>query len=254
MSGHSKWSTIKRQKGLTDAKRGQVFTKLSKEIAIAVREGGSSPDANARLRLAVQKAKDQNMPLDNIDRAIKKASGEGEGSSLSEVTFEGYGPGGVALLVQAVTDNRNRTLQEVRSTLTRGGGSMGEAGSVAWLFEAKGVITIEASETDSEDTALWAIDAGAQDVKMEGTYLEIYTEPVGLAEVRTCLEDKGANIASAELSMVPKSTLELEESVQLQAMKLIDRLEALDDVQRVFSNIDLSDAALEKYQSSMGTE
>ena len=248
MSGHSKWSTIKRQKGVADARRGQLFTKLAREVVLAVREGGSDPDMNPRLRLAVQKAKDQNMPLENIERAIKKAGGSGEGASLSEATFEGYGPGGVAILLEALTDNRNRTLQEIRSILTRGGGSLGETGCVSWLFELKGVVVIESGNSDAEEMALAAIDAGAEDVKVEGGYLEVHTKPEDIAQVRDALEDAGLRVTSAELVMMPNTTVELDEAGTAQILKLIDRLEGMDDIQRVFSNADFSDSALQQYQ------
>jgi len=248
MSGHSKWSTIKRQKGVADARRGQLFTKLGREVALAVRDGGSDPDMNPRLRLAVQKARDQNMPLENIERAIKKASGGEEGSSLSEITFEGYGPGGVAILLEALTDNRNRTLQEIRSILTKGGGSLGETGCVSWLFELKGIIVIESEDADTEEMALAAIDAGAEDVKVEKGYLEIHTRPEDLTQVRGALEDAGLQVTSAESVMMPNTTIELNEASTVQILKLIDRLEGMDDIQRVFSNAEFSDSALQQYQ------
>ena len=248
MSGHSKWSQIKRQKGVTDARRGQAFTKLTREIMVAACDGGSDPDTNYRLRLAVQKAKDQNMPTENIERAIKRTAGKGEGTTLSEIVFEGYGPGGVGLLLETLTDNRNRTLQELRSTLTRGGGSLGTAGCVAWLFETLGLIIVSASGGNAEELALLAIDAGAEDVRIEREYLEIHTKLDELVKVRQWLEDKGLSITSAEISRVPKTTVELDEATTLQVLKLIERLEALDDVQRVFSNVDLPYSVLEKYQ------
>ncbi len=249
MSGHSKWSSIKHQKGVTDARRGQLFTKLTREIIVAVREGGSSPDTNFRLRLAVQKARDSNMPLDNIERAIKRGSGEIEGAILVEMVLEGYGPGGVAILVQALSDNRNRTLQDVRRIFSQQGGSLGESGCVAWLFNSKGSITVETDGVDAEELALYAIDAGAEDVKVEKTYVEIYTEPQQLETVREALGQKNTPIASAELSMVPRTTVELEDKAALQTLKLLDRLEELDEVQRVSSNADFSDSILEKYQA-----
>jgi YebC/PmpR family DNA-binding regulatory protein len=249
MSGHSKWSTIKRQKGVTDARRGQLFTKLAREIMVAVREGGANPEANFRLRLAVQKARDNNMPLDNIERAIKKGSGQTEGASLVEMVFEGYGPGGTAVLAEALSDNRNRLLQEVRHIFSKHGGNLGESGCVAWLFDSRGVISVETGETDAEGLALQAIDAGADDVKVEKSYVEIYTAPEELEKVREALAQQNVTIASAELLMVPKTTVELDEKAALQALKLLDKLEELDDVQRVSSNADFSDALLEKYQA-----
>ena len=177
MSGHSKWHSIKHQKGVADARRGQLFTKLTREIIVAAREGGGNPEMNFRLRLSVQKARDANMPTDNIDRAIKKGTGEIEGGSLSEVTLEGYGPNGTAILVNALTDNRNRTIQEVRSVFTRHASSLGESGCVAWLFDSKGVIIIKAENVDADELMLSAIDAGAEDVKVENGYVEVYTVP-----------------------------------------------------------------------------
>jgi len=249
MSGHSKWSTIKRQKGVADARRGQIFTKLAREIIVAVREGGDNPEGNFRLRLVIQKARDNNMPLDNIERAIKRGSGQAEGAILVEMTLEGYGPSGVAILVQALSDNRNRTLQDVRNIFYRNGGNLGEAGCVAWLFDSRGLITVETNGKDAEELALEAIDAGAEDVKVENNYVEIYTKPTELEKVRGALEANNTTIASAELSMIPKTTVELEEKVALQTLRLLDKLEELDEVQHVSSNADFSDAILEKYQA-----
>ncbi|RLC95530.1 MAG: YebC/PmpR family DNA-binding transcriptional regulator [Chloroflexi bacterium] len=249
MSGHSKWSTIKRQKGVADARRGQLFTKLTKEIMVAVRDGGSNPEHNVRLRLLIQKCRDNNMPSDNIERAIKKASGEAGGGSLVEATFEGYGPGGTAMLIQVLSDNRNRALQEIRSVLNRGGGTMAEAGAVSWMFETKGVITVDTSQLDAEEVALWAIDAGAEDVKVEQGYLEVYTEADKLETARQALEEKNVPIASAELSMVPTTMVELDEDDAIRALRLLDKLEELDDVQRVFSNVDFPEEVLEKLRA-----
>jgi YebC/PmpR family DNA-binding regulatory protein len=248
MSGHSKWSQIKRQKGVADAKRGQIFTKLAHEIIVAVREAGSNPEGNFRLRLAIQKARDSNMPLENIDRAIKRGSGHAEGVSLAEMVLEGYGPSGVAILVTALSDNRNRTLQEVRNIFYRHGGNLGESGCVAWIFDNRGVITVETNAQDAEQLALEAIDAGADDVQIEKKYIEIFTKPEELEKVREALKQKNIPIASAELSMVPKTMVELEEKAALQTLKMLDKLEELDEVQLVSSNVDFSDAILEKYQ------
>ncbi len=249
MSGHSKWSSIKHQKGVADARRGQLFTKLTREIIVAVRQGGSNPEANFRLRLAIQRAHDNSMPSDNIERAIKRGSGTLEGATLTEMTLEGYGPSGAAILVQALTDNRNRTLQDVRSIFSRSGGSLGENGCVAWLFDSRGLIMVGTNSLDAEELALQAIEAGAEDVKIENDYVEIYTKPEELEMVRTALEQKNLLIASSELSMIPKTTVELEEKAALQTLKLLDRLEEIDDVQHVFSNVDFSDAILEKYRA-----
>ena len=251
MSGHSKWSSIKHQKGVTDARRGQLFTKLTREIIVAVRQGGSNPDVNYRLRLAIQRARDNNMPTGNIEKAIKRGSGTIEGATLVEMVLEGYGPSGVAILVQALSDNRNRTLQDVRNIFSRSGGSLGESGCVAWLFDSKGLIAVETNDLDAEELALQAIDAGAEDVKVENNYVEIYTKPEELEMVRTALDQKNLPIASAELSMMPKTMVELEEKAALQTLKLLDKLEGLDDVQHVFSNIDFSDSTLEKYKAQV---
>lgn len=248
MSGHSKWANIKRQKGAADAKRGQLFTKLAREIIVAARQGGSSLDSNFRLRLAVQKARDSNMPSENIERAIKRGSGEVEGAALTEVRFEGYGPSGIAVMVDALTDNRNRTVQDVRRLFTRHGGNLGETGCVSWLFESRGLITVEGDASDAEGIALRAIDAGADDVKTQNGYVEIYTQPQDLERVRKVIEEKD-HIVSAELSLLPKTTVVLDENKTVQALGFIDELEALDDVQRVSSNMDFSDTTLERLRS-----
>ena len=249
MSGHSKWSSIKHQKGVTDARRGQLFTKLTREIIVAVREGGSNPEANFRLRLAIQKARDNSMPSENIERAIKRGSGTMEGAGLVEMVLEGYGPSGAAILVQALTDNRNRTVQDIRNIFSRHGGNLGESGCVAWLFDSKGLITIRTNELDTEKLALEAIDAGAEDVTFESNFVAIYTKPEELEMVRRTLEEKSVPLTSAELSMVPKTMIELEEKPALQTLRLLDRLEELDGVQRVSSNVNFSDSVLGKYQS-----
>ena len=251
MSGHSKWSSIKHQKGVTDARRGQLFTKLTREIIVAVREGGSNPEANLRLRLAIQRARDNNMPMDNIERSIKRGSGQTEGASLVEMVLEGYGPSGVAILVRALSDNRNRTLQDVRNIFSRHSGNLGESGCVAWLFDRRGLITMETKELDAEELALDAIDAGAEDVSIENNYIEIYTKPDELEKVREALGQKNLPIASAELSMVPKTTVEIEEKAAWQTLKLLDKLEELDEVQHVSSNADFPNSILEKYQSGV---
>ena len=249
MSGHSKWSSIKHQKGVTDARRGQLFTKLTREIIMVAREGGSNPETNFRLRLAVQKARDNNMPQDNIERAIKRGSGEIEGATLVELVLEGYGPSGTAILVQALTDNRNRTLQDVRNIFSRNGGNLGESGCVGWLFDSKGLIRVDTNDLDTEELALQAIDAGAEDVNIENANMEIYTKPEELEMVRRALEQKNIPVASAELSTVPKTTIELEEKAALQTLRLLDKLEELDEVQNVSSNANFPNSVLEKFQS-----
>ena len=249
MSGHSKWANIKNQKGAADAKRGQLFTKLTREIIMAVREHGGNPEANSRLRLCIQKARDNNMPMDNIERAIKKGEGTLEGMTIDEFVLEGYGPGGAALLVDVFSDNRNRTIQEVRSVFTRSGGGLGEAGSVNWQFEQKGVIGIEVTDGMSvDDVSLMAIDAGAEDVKVGKDYIEIYTSLEDMEKIRKSLEGNGITVKSAEMAKVAKNTIQLDEATSLQVLKLIDRLENLDDVRNVWSNVEFSDAVLEKYE------
>ena len=250
MSGHSKWSTIKHQKGVTDARRGQLFTKLAREITVAARQGGGDPDSNFRLRLAVQKARENNMPQDNVDRAIKRGAGGGEGGGdLEEALYEGYGPGGVAIMLQALTDNRKRTVSDVRSSFTRAGGSLGEAGCVSWNFESRGVVTAEVDPDLGEEIALAAIDAGAEDFKLDGSFLEIYTGLENLEALRSAMEEQGVSVTSAELSMVPRNTIMLDARVADQTLRLLDQLEELDDVQKVYSNADFPDEALEKYGS-----
>jgi len=252
MSGHSKWAQIKRQKGVTDTRRGQLFTKLGREITVVARQGGPDPAANFRLRLAVQRARDNNMPADNIDRAIKRGAGGADAAALSEVTYEGYGVGGAAILVETLTDNRNRTVADVRATFARAGGSLGEAGCVSWLFESRGVVTVPIHDQPGDDLALLAIDAGAEDVKVEDDAVEVYTRPAELENVRRSLEEAGVTVASAEIAMVPKSTLGLGEKEALQTLRLLDRLEELDDVQRVYSNADFPDSALAAYAALAG--
>jgi len=247
MSGHSKWSTIKRQKGVKDAARGALFTRLSREIIIAAKQGGPDPAGNFKLRLAIQRAKANNVPNDNIDRAIAKATGGGDAEQLDEITYEGYGPGGTAILVSALTDNRNRTVSEVRHKFTRAGGNLGEAGSVAWQFAPKGLITALANGHDPDEVALEVIDAGAEDVRVEGETLEIETEPANLEAVRKALEAAGVEIENADFAMVPSTSIEVDEKTAHQAMRLIEALEELEDVQRVYTNADFSDDAVASY-------
>lgn len=253
MSGHSKWSQIKRQKGVADAKRGQIFTKLGHELTVATKQGGGpDPETNFRLRLAIQRAKENNMPAENIQRAIRRASGEEGAGSLEEVTYEGYGPGGTAIIVQSVTDNRNRTVSEIRNAFSRAGGNLGESGSVAWQFENRGVITLTPNGKDPDEIVLLAIDAGAADVQTdedEGS-IEVYTEPQDLEAVRRALEDEHKlKVESFELTMAPKTSVRLEEKEALQALRLIDRLEELEDVQKVYFNGDFDASVLEKAES-----
>jgi YebC/PmpR family DNA-binding regulatory protein len=225
-----------------------LFTKLVREITVAARDGGGAdPDANPRLRLAVQQAREANMPMENIERAIKRGAGGGDGVSLAEITYEGYGPGGAALLVESMTDNRNRTVAEVRNAFTRGGGNLGEAGCVGWLFDSRGVISIDVNGSDAEEVALMAIDAGADDVRVEDSTIEVFTAPAELDRVRNALMANKLNVTSAELAMLPKTTLEAEPKDALAVLKLMERLEDLDDVQRVYTNAEFSDDVLEQF-------
>ncbi|OGO52143.1 MAG: transcriptional regulator [Chloroflexi bacterium RBG_16_68_14] len=247
MSGHSKWSQIKRQKGATDARRGQLFTKLGREITVAARQGGAGPDANPRLRLAIERARDANMPKDNIERALKRATGEGGAAELAEVVYEGYGPGGIAILVEALTDNRNRTVSDIRNVFARAGGSLGEAGSVAWLFETRGLITLDTSGADPEELALRAMDTSAEDVKVDSGSVEVYTRPEALEAVRRELSAVEAPVSSAEVAKVPKSTVTVDARRAGQVLRLLDQLDELDDVQRVTCNADFPDEVLAAY-------
>lgn len=254
MSGHSKWHSIKHAKGIADAKRGQLFTKLTREIIIAVRQGGASPEGNSRLRLAIQKAKDARMPGENIQRAIQKGEGNVEGQQMVEATFEGYGPGGSAIMVDVVSDNRNRAVQELRSAFTRAGGNLGESGSVGWMFESRGVISLSTEDKDIDDLTLKAIDAGAEDVNPQGDYIEIYTKPNELEMVRKALEKQGISVDSAELAKVPRTTVGLDEHASFQVLRMLERLEEMDDVQNVYSNVDFTDDIVEKYHSQASTK
>jgi YebC/PmpR family DNA-binding regulatory protein len=249
MSGHSKWSTIKRKKGAADAKRGKIFTKLGRELQIAAREG-PDPDTNFKLRLIVEKARQANMPRENIERAIRRGAGLEKGEALTELTFEGYGPHGVAMLVQVTTDNRNRAVAEVRSVFNRHGGSLGESGCVAWLFESKGYITITVNDSDPDELAMIAIETGADDVTVAEDLVEVFTTPEDFQAVRESLQEQGLALESAELAMIPKSLAQLGEKETFQAMNLVDKLEELDDVQQVYSNLDISDEIMARYEAA----
>ena len=244
MSGHSKWAQIKRQKGANDAKRGAVFTKMGREIAVAARAGGPDPDGNFRLRLAIERARAVNMPADNIKRAIERAAKGGEVEQYEEIVYEGYGPGGVAVLVEAATDNRNRTAADVRSVFSKAGGQLASSGAVAWQFEQRGVISIGRAGVDPDDVALLAIDAGASDVEPAADPIEVYTAPHDLEGVRKALEAAGVKVESAETTMVARQTIGVESARARQALRLIEALEDLDDVQRVSVNLELSDELL----------
>jgi len=251
MSGHSKWSQIRRQKGVNDSRRGQLFTRLGRELVVAVREGGGGdPDTNFRLRIAIQRARDANMPIDNIERSIKRAAGGAEGTALEEITYEGYAPGGAAIMVQTVTDNRNRTAAEIRSTFNKNGGNMGEVGCVDWIFENKGVIEVALDGQDPDELTLTAIDAGAEDVDTPGPddeMLVIYTDPSQLTDVRQALEDRKLVVTRAETEMLPKTKIELGEKEALQTLRLLEKFEDLDDVQNVYTNAEIADEYAEKY-------
>jgi YebC/PmpR family DNA-binding regulatory protein len=244
MSGHSKWSTIKRQKGVNDSKRSAMFTKVAREIAVAARAGGGDPDANYRLRLAIEKARAINMPADNIKRSIEKATGGGDEVQYEEIVYEGYGPGGVAVLVEAATDNRNRTAAEVRSIFTKTGGQLAGSGAVAWQFEPRGLITVPRDGIDADEVALAAIDAGASDVDTEADPIEIYTEPGDLEAVRKALDAAGVTVESAEQAMLPRQTVSLDAEHVRKALRLVELLEELDDVQRVTANVDIPEELL----------
>ena len=245
MSGHSKWSTIKRKKGAADAKRGAIFTRLAREIAVAAREGGGDPDTNFRLRLAVDKARAENMPKDNIERAIRRGTGEDkDGAAYEEIMYEGYGPKGVAFMIETVTDNRNRSVSEIRHALTKSGGSMGEVGSVAWQFERMAYFAFSSNELDYDKAFELAIEAGADDVMEDDDMIEI-TGPVDtFKSIADLLHKANVNPEEAGLRMVPKQEMELDVNETLQVMRVIEDLEEMDDVQSVYSNLKMSEAAL----------
>ena len=244
MSGHSKWHSIKHKKGAIDAKRGRMFTKVIKEITIAARIGGGDAEGNPRLRKAVADAKELNMPADNIKRAIMKGTGELEGGQLEELQYEGYGPGGVALIVEVVTDNRNRTVSEIRHVFSKNGGNMGEAGSVAWMFHKKGYIAIEKSKADEETLMTLAIDAGADDFATEESSYEIYTSPEVFEKVLSAVKTKGIQPETSEISMIPQNYVKVEGKVAHQVVKLMEALDEHDDVQHVYGNFDIEESEL----------
>ena len=241
MSGHSKWSTIKHKKGATDAKRGKIFTKVIKEITVAARIGGGDVDGNPRLRLAVQKAKEVNMPQENLIRAIKKGTGELEGVQYQEISYEGYGPGGVAIFMEVMTDNKNRTISELRAVLDKNGGNMGENGCVAWIFEKKGTITIMTSEKDEEELLELVMDAGGDDLQTIDDYYEITTSVESFESVRKAIENSGLKVQSAQLTRIPQNTVNVEEKNCKSLLRLMDMLEDHDDIQKVYSNFDITD-------------
>jgi YebC/PmpR family DNA-binding regulatory protein len=249
MSGHSKWSTIKHKKAITDARRGKVFTRIAREITIVAREGGGDPDTNFGLRLAMDKAKAANMPKDNIERAIKRGTGELKGEDLFEVTYEGYAPNGVAVLVKVLTDNKNRTVADIRRVLTRQGGAMAEAGAVAWQFDRKGYIAIEPNGVDQDTVFEIAVDAGADDVVFSDDLIEVYSDVQNFRAVQQALKEAGIDFETAEMSLIPKNTMQLGKKETLQVMGVIDALEELDDTQQVYSNLYISDEVMAQYEA-----
>jgi YebC/PmpR family DNA-binding regulatory protein len=246
MSGHSKWSTIKHKKGAADARRGKIFTKLIKEITISARMGGGDPSGNPRLRSAIAAAKAENMPKDNIDRAIKKGTGELPGVSYDEATFEGYGPGGVAILVEILSDNRKRTVADIRHIFSKNAGNLGEAGCVSWMFEKRGLIVFEKDKVDEEKLMSLALDAGAQDVRETDKEYEVICDPADFENVKKQLEQAQLKPLYAEITMVPQSTIRLSGKEAQQMLRLMEGLEDSDDVQHVYANFDISDAEMEQ--------
>src|SRR5436305_2055198 len=244
MSGHSKWHSIKHKKGAIDAKRGRMFTKVIKEITIAARIGGGDPEGNPRLRKAIADAKDLNMPADNIKRAVQKGTGELEGGQLDELQYEGYGPGGVAMIVEVVTDNRNRTVSEIRHVFSKNGGNMGESGSVAWMFSKKGYISVEKSKADEDTLMTLAIDAGADDFQSDASAYEIYTSPDAFEKVLSAVKAKGLQPDTAEVSMIPQTYVKVEGKAAQQVIKLMEALDEHDDVQHVYGNFDIEESEL----------
>ena len=246
MSGHSKWHSIRHKKAAVDAKRGKLFTKIIRELTVAARTGGGSPDVNSRLRTAIQTAKDVNMPKDTIDKAIRKGTGELPGVSYEDVTYEGYGPGGVAIFIHGSTDNRNRTSAVIRNILSKHNGNLGEVGCVSWMFAKKGIILVDASAADEDTLTEIAIEAGAEDLVNNGDSFTVTTEPGDLDAARSALEEKGVKVESAEISMVPNTTVKLEGKDAEQLLKLVGALEEQDDVQSVSANFDIADEVIEK--------
>jgi YebC/PmpR family DNA-binding regulatory protein len=245
VSGHSKWATIKRKKGAADAKRGQLFSKLSRAIIVAAKDGGADPESNAALATAIQKARDNSMPKDNIERAIQRGAGGGDGESYESILYEGYAPGGVAVICTILTDNRNRTASDLRFIFTKNGGSLGTPGSVAWQFDRKGVVMVDRAGVDEDQVMDVALAGGAEDISEDGEQWQITTEPSDFMAVREALEEAGIGYVSAELTMVPKTTVAPSEKEARQILRLIDALEENDDVQDVYANFDISEELLE---------
>jgi len=245
MSGHSKWAQIKHKKAKTDLARGKAFSKLIRLITVAARQGGGNPENNARLRIAIQKAKEVNMPQDNIEKAIKKGTGELEGVTYEEITYEGYGPGGVAIMVEVLTDNRNRTTAELRHIFSRHGGALGESGSVSWIFERKGFISFDKEKVDEEELMTVAIEAGAEDLRVGESTVDVITSPSDFDQVREAIESAGLSYDLAQITMLPKTMVNVEGKAAQQVLELIDALEEHDDVQEVYSNFEVADEVLE---------
>lgn len=252
MSGHSKWSKIKRKKASADARRGKLFTKLIKEITVAAKHGGGDPNSNPRLRTAIDEARSLNMPNDNIERAVKRGTGELEGQALEEVTYEAYGPNGVAILIEVVTDNRNRTTGAIRHVLSRHNGSLGNQGSVAWQFQARGIISIDANKYDEDTIIAYALEGGAVDVKKEENVYQIITSSESFSKVKDILQNNNIEISSSELTKIPQSTVPLSEKEAAKVLRLYELLDELDDVQHVYANFDIPDAVMEKISSETG--
>lgn len=250
MSGHSKWSTIKRKKGAEDAKRGKIFTRIARDIMLAARSSGGDPDSNPSLRVAVDKAKAANMPKDNIERAIKKGTGELAGGDVEELTYEAYAPHGIPVLIECLTDNRNRTLADIRKVMNRHSGNLAEAGAVSWMFDNKGYITIDRTDQDPDEIFMVAVDAGAEDVEISDDLFEIYTASTDLHAVNTALMDNGLKVADAQLSQIPKNEIELGQKETVQVMGIIEALEELDDVQNVYSGLAISDEAIAELEAA----
>lgn len=247
MAGHNKWSKIKRAKGANDAKRGKIYTKLNRELTVAVKNGGPDPEANPRLRVAIATARGENMPKDNIERAIKKASGDAEDVIYEEITFEGYGPNGAAVIIDVLTDNRNRVVPEIRHALSKHGGNLGENGSVSWNFDTRGYLTIAKDQAEEDKLMEWAIDAGAEDFKIDEDVYEILTPPTEFADVKSKLEDQGVSFISSQISKLPKTMVSLDGKDAEKMIKIIETLEDNDDIQNVWTNADIPDEIFEKY-------
>lgn len=247
MSGHSKWANIKHRKSAQDAKKGQLFSKLAKEITVAAKIGGGNPENNVRLRVAIERAREANMPTENIERAIKRGTGELEGVTYEEVVYEGYGPGGVAILVNVLTDNKNRTAAEMRKLFSKFGGSLGSTGSVSWIFEKKGYISVDATKYSEDEILEIALEAGAEDVKKEGDIISIYTSVEAFSDVINALRKRNIETKVSEISMIPKTTATVDDETALKVLRLLEELENNDDVQSVSSNLDASDSVFEKF-------